>query len=318
MDIRNRMADIITLRSHICQDFLKLVIVPGWQQSLYSAAAKEITGKYRGSYKPIYDKMRDVGIENYTVDMMDVTGISLVINYCPTIVSVSNKTRELLREVTNDRNLNQHSCGNEDTEELYLQALLDLCVLLRFVRTVDNTEISIDNDKRLAFRQKYVKECDTLKDIIDEERISLIKFDKDIQQDIDLIKNSSEPAKMWSKIIEARSDRAWHIEKNPEIEFKFAVRASDAGIPFAHSYAASYYLYEKNYPEVEKRIAMMLQADTVNPVSKVCAIIDKINDLLKKRASISNELIEKLMDICPDGYKIVLEKNGLYKLCKMK
>ena len=42
MNIRNRKADIEKLRCNICQDFLKMVIKPNWQDKLYAIAKDAI------------------------------------------------------------------------------------------------------------------------------------------------------------------------------------------------------------------------------------------------------------------------------------
>lgn len=42
MDVRNRMANVVKLRCNACQDFLKLVIQPNWQQNLYNKAEREV------------------------------------------------------------------------------------------------------------------------------------------------------------------------------------------------------------------------------------------------------------------------------------
>jgi len=43
MNVRNRIADVIKLRCNACQDFIAMVLKPGWQQELYNKAQYEIT-----------------------------------------------------------------------------------------------------------------------------------------------------------------------------------------------------------------------------------------------------------------------------------
>ena len=49
MEIRNRMPDVVKLRCNACQEFLKMVIKPNWQQRLYDIA-KEATDRKK-SYR---------------------------------------------------------------------------------------------------------------------------------------------------------------------------------------------------------------------------------------------------------------------------
>jgi len=311
MDIHNRMEDVNKLACNICQDFLKLILISDWQEILYHKAENEINGPQRNKYKPIYEKMRDLGFEKYSVDMMDISAISLVVNQCKEIAPTEKETRISLKSVTeNKNNIQSHSGKNEEAEELYLQALLSLCTLQRFVKTIDNSEKSIDNEKRLAFRQKYIKRCEDLKSIIDDERIASIQREKDIQRDIDSIKNSSDPARAWLQVSEIYMQREWKLNKSPEKYYEFAVRASDAGISFAHSHAAGFFLHEKNYPEFERRIGMMIESGKDKAVATVHDILSLLN--IEPNAPVSDELWKIIEGICPDEYRIVTNEGTPY------
>ena len=52
MDIRNRVADVIKLNCHACQDFLKMIITEDWQYNFYNRTKKEIenNGKYKEKF----------------------------------------------------------------------------------------------------------------------------------------------------------------------------------------------------------------------------------------------------------------------------
>ena len=177
MDIRNRMHDVVKLRCNACQDFLRMVIVPNWQQSLYNKAKYEVTTstKLKNKYIPAYEKMRDFGIEEYSIDDMDVTFISELLYSCPEIAPSDKRTKMAMSTLTDNRNAQDHSGENEDDEELYLRGLLDLVNLRNFIRTVDKYETTISDEKRLNFRKDYAKKIDDLKDLLDEERITLIQ-----------------------------------------------------------------------------------------------------------------------------------------------
>ena len=83
MDARNRMADVVKLRCNACQDFLKLIISDNWQQFVYNKAQREIqdNGRYKEKYLSAYEKMREIGIDNYSVDDMDLTGTVLEVTH---------------------------------------------------------------------------------------------------------------------------------------------------------------------------------------------------------------------------------------------
>ncbi len=146
MVVRNRMADVVKLRCNACQDFLRMILKGGWQQSLYNKAQYEVSNetKFKDKYIATYEKMRDTGIDSYSVDDMDVTLISeLVIGKFVGIEEVQPNTRKALVQLRDDRNLTNHSNENEEPDELYLRGLLALCNLRFFIRAVDKNETTI-------------------------------------------------------------------------------------------------------------------------------------------------------------------------------
>ena len=204
MKMRNRMPDVAKLRCNACQEFLKMVIKPNWQQRLYDIAKEAIEhNRYADNYRPAYEKMRNIGIENYSIDEMDVTFITQVVCFCSSIVSVQKQTKDALTKLRDDRNLTNHSNENEEDEELYLRCLLSLCNLRSFVKAVDKFEINIDDADRLNYRNKYIPQIEELMDILDEERIALIQRTKDITKDINRLLSCSDDEtrlRMWCDI----------------------------------------------------------------------------------------------------------------------
>ena len=65
MKIRNRMADVVELRCHICQSFLKMIVCEDWRQELYRFTQEKIKGPYKDNYIEQHKIMRKKGIENY-------------------------------------------------------------------------------------------------------------------------------------------------------------------------------------------------------------------------------------------------------------
>lgn len=263
MDVRNRMADVVKLRCNACQDFLKLVIRPNWQQNLYNKAEKEVTNntKYKDKYIAVYEKMRDIGIENYSVDDMDVTFISEMVYGCRNIVPTEKETKKAIAQLKADRNLTNHSNENEDQEELYLRGLLALCNLRNFVRIVDKAETSIDDDTRIQYRRDYIAKIEDLKTLLDDERIELIKRDKDMRADIEKVLNANDGGRTWATVNNAYFDRCFKINKDAEAYKDFIFKAADAGIMEAYGSAADYYIDVKKYNEAEKLLYTLYNSD---------------------------------------------------------
>lgn len=263
MDVRNRMADVVKLRCNACQDFLKLVIRPNWQQNLYNKAEKEVTNntKYKDKYIAVYEKMRDIGIENYSVDDMDVTFISEMVYGCRNIVPTEKETKKAITQLKADRNLTNHSNENEDQEELYLRGLLALCNLRNFVRIVDKAETSIDDDTRIQYRRDYIAKIEDLKTLLDDERIELIKRDKDMRADIEKVLNANDGGRTWATVNNAYFDRCFKINKDAEAYKDFIFKAADAGIMEAYGSAADYYIDVKKYNEAEKLLYALYNSD---------------------------------------------------------
>lgn len=317
MEIRNRMPDVVKLRCNACQEFLKMVIKPNWQQRLYDIAKEAIEhNRYADNYRPAYEKMRDIGIENYSIDEMDVTFITQVVCFCSSIVSVQKQTKDALTKLRDDRNLTNHSNENEEEEELYLRGLLSLCNLRSFVKAVDKFEINIDDADRLNYRNKYIPQIEELMDILDEERIALIQRTKDITKDINRLLSCSDDEtrlRMWCDISKLYMDREWKLDKNPERYNEFIVMASDAGIPEAHINAAIYFLHiKKDYVEMERRLQMMFDSRDRLTAGNVHSIIESINWYVTTGNNITvgmNEMADRIIAL---GFPVEKQEDGTY------
>nr|DAQ16512.1 MAG TPA: hypothetical protein [Caudoviricetes sp.] len=317
MEMRNRMPDVAKLRGNACQEFLKMVIKPNWQQRLYDIAKEAIEhNRYADNYRPAYEKMRDIGIENYSIDEMDVTFITQVVCFCSSIVSVQKQTKDALTKLRDDRNLTNHSNENEEDEELYLRGLLSLCNLRSFVKAVDKFEINIDDADRLNYRNKYIPQIEELMDILDEERIALIQRTKDITKDINRLLSCSDDEtrlRMWCDISKLYMDREWKLDKNPERYNEFIVMASDAGIPEAHINAAIYFLnIKKDYVEMERRLQMMFDSRDRLTAGNVHSIIESINWYVTTGNNITvgmNEMADRIIAL---GFPVEKQEDGTY------
>lgn len=323
MNIRNRIADVIKLNCHTCQDFLKMVIVDDWQHVFYNDAKKEIdsNGKYKDKFIVAYEKMREIGIENYSIDNMDMTLISLIVHRCKNIVTTNLKTRVNIEKLIEDRNTIQHINENEDDEELYLIALLNLCNLKKFVECVDRFEIQIADLTRLEYRKKYTKKINDLKYIIDNERIDLIQknnmMNRDIQRVLDC-KNEKERKEKWCDTLKIYMDRYLKIEKNYDCYGEFMIRASDLGIKEAHNMAATYYFLKKNYIEGERRLYLMYASYEVLPVNIIQPILENINKYLYDGNELTSGMNNLITSIIQQGNEVEKKEDGQYLLTKNK
>lgn len=68
---------------------------------MYNKAKDEVTknGKFKDKYIPIYEKMRDIGIDSFQVEDMDVSFISTLIHGCKSIVPTESQTRKSMEQL---------------------------------------------------------------------------------------------------------------------------------------------------------------------------------------------------------------------------
>lgn len=317
MDARNRMADVKTLRCHACQDYIRFLLPDGWQQLVYRKAKTEVelNTKYKNHYIAVYEKMRDIGCDNYRVEDMDVTLISELLHGCGSFVKADSRVVKAIEVVRDDRNITDHSGENEDPEELYLGGLLTLCGLRSFIRAIDKFERSISDENRLAYRQKYISEIDALKETLDEERIELIQKVKTMDLDIQRILKSETPRETWSQISKAYAERYWVIDKKPDNYVEFEIRASDAGVIYAHTGAAeSFAIIKKDYDEVERRLFLLYNAfaGQAGSAYEMKSIVDIINHCLINGCQPRDGFKRLIENVKNQGYCISQTEEGLY------
>lgn len=312
MEVRNRMADVVKLRCNACQDFLKMVIQPNWHTELYAIAKNAIeSNKFADNYIAVFEKMRDVGIENYSVDDMDVSIIVQIVRFCGSIVSVHKQTREAIGKLKDDRNATNHSNENEENEELYLRGLLSLCDLRNFIRTVDRYEVSIPDEERVEYRRKYTAKIDELKNTLDEERIYLVQRTKQIDLDIQTILESKDSLQTWIQIMDLYEKQSL-MTKDNFLRNLFVVRASDEGIKEAHRYAVDYYmLVEHNYLEGERRMEWLFDQDGHISVADAHAITDQITHYQWTNNTVTEGMLKMLKRLDSAGYPVEMTNNGV-------
>lgn len=311
MEVRNRMEDVVKLRCNVCQDFLRMKFSSGWQQLLYKECQIYKTGRFKGNYKPTYEKMREIGEENYKIEDMDITIMSSIISGGK-LIAVSDKTKAALRRITEDRNLKSHSGENEETEELYLLGLLALCDLKFFVRTVDENEIDIDDQARLSYRRDYIEKIDSLMSVLDNERIELRDMNMRIQEILD----SKEPWDTWHDTEQYYYKRYVQKEDDKDKYDDFIVRASDAGISHAHGSACYYYLMKNiDIAEAQRRLVRLYDSIDDTSYDFVEEILFLVNSYLQEGYEINDEMKRIIDGVSARtvGYSLVKNSNGFYE-----
>lgn len=318
MNARKKLTEISVLRTHALQAFLKMILPEDWKQSLYEKVKDEVeNGNHKESYRAAYEKMREVGVDQYCVEDSDVSFMNVIIQFCKSIAKTDRYTQNAVRILSADRNESHHSGENEDEEELYLRGLLELCDLRSFIRVVDRYETTIDNSLRENYQQKYIAEIQQLMDQIDEERIELIQWRKGLDKDIQRVLASKNPSQTWLDVFDNYFKRYFTIEKNYEKFDEFMIFASDAGIVFAHIRAADIFMRKEEYAETERRIQMLSSAYNKLVTPDARAIIHIINLLHQRTGSISDEMKQLAERIIAEGNPVEVNDSGQY-LWRMK
>lgn len=316
MDIRNRMADVDSLRCHACQDLLKMILQskPGWQEKLL-----EETGE---KYLAANEEMEIHGIESFSVDKMDISIIFEILKR-RRIASVESSTFFALQQLKDDRNHYQgHPSFNEETDELYLRALLSLLNIKKLVYTVAEDENTLDKDERLAYKRKNICEAERLMALIDDERITFVQQRKAVMRDIEHIKES-EDSNTWIDIYGSYLKR-WQIDRMDKY-FMFISLASDAGIKNAHEPALAAAIYNKDWEEYDRRLPLvyhdcyLLREDWGSAKEKahmLIKIMSMINEYISTNKKESPGIKLIIEGLSKSGIKISKTGTGLYELIK--
>lgn len=308
MKIRNRTADVVELRCHICQDFMKMIAVDNWRTLLYPFIQKAVTGPFKDNYIEQYKVMRQKGIENYSFDDMDVPFIVNIIHFGPKIAMISKGTDIALKNIKEDRHVTNHSSENEPEEELYLRALVSLRDLQSFLHTVDLNEMSIPDEKRADFVQRHSKAISDLKLEIYNDCIQMFQIKKDIQ----LILSSDNQSEAFLKLYQSYNEKALLSDENKTQLSRFTVEASNAGIRNAHGYAAIYYqCIQKDLDEATRRYEMMIDGVEKLSVAMAHELMNFVNHeyMTGKKPT---ERMERFVKLVKDqGFNIDMTPEGV-------
>lgn len=249
--------------------------------------------------------MRQKGIENYSIDDMDVPFIVNILRYSPKIATITKNTEKALFHIKEDRHATNHSSENEPDEELYLRALISLKDLQNFLYTVDLNETTIPDKIRSLFVRKYSKDIADLKLKVYNECIEMFQIKKDIQ----LIISSENPQDAFLKFYQSYNDKANLSAESREQMKRFVIEASNSGIKCAHPYAANYFLYDIN--EATHRYEMMIDGIENLSVFEAHQLIDFVNHTYMSGKKPTDRMLRLVKIVREQGFNIEETPQGV-------
>ena len=315
MELHYRQKDVDKLVCNAAQDFLKMLLKQGWQNKLYTIAkeAKENNRKYKDKYIHAYETMRDYGIENYTVEKMDFTLISSIINYghkfLPEIAMVSNESKKAINMLREDKNsFASHSNQNESLAEKYLQCIFTLYHLKQFIRAVGDKEEFIPEKKRASYRQNYISRADELISQLDQDRYELIYEQKSIEDNLQKILRCNDRRRAWwemtdvydQQIVFAKAINNTEFERSKRLLDKFYIASSYAGISEAHTGAMLRLI--GNYPA--DKVVQHIKHINPFPLNLAMVILGQIHDILFFYPERYDEFLPIIQAIREKGYEV--------------
>lgn len=303
--------EVYKFQCRVLQSFIKLIIKDGWQEGLYKKSKNEVEnrGKFQQTYKPIYSRMNDIGRENYTVEMMDVTACNEVVlhlkDYIPQIDSGTKKAIECIHR---DRNDNYgHDNSNESNIEMCRNSLVALKNIEQMIKCVRDYETGIDETKRNAFWDEYSPKIKKLKTQVEEEYAKRVEMQKYIQS-LANCKDYRESAKIWIRIFERFFPRGEQADFDGY--YGFAKEASNAGVRKAHFEAFVGSLGKNQYEECEKYLKRIYDSSIALEESEAKTIVESINHRIGKGESIPNVLKESITKMIAQGFPIEIPEKG--------
>ena len=310
IEAKHVRTDVDELRTHFLQDYIKLKLFDGWQDELNSVLPKLTNSTDKSRYSKISDKMDEVGPNNYTVDMMDVSAISTLIFYPVTKLFkhiIPDEVKNQLVFIKEDRNNSSpHSGYNEQPIDLLVDLHSNLNNIKTVLSTIYKVDVSVPGKERADFRKKYNS---LIKLIKSEITISIDYYSMKSEVDavIKTIAESSDPSSQFLSTLNILKDSYRITEKDDTKLNYYITTASDAGIPAAHLIAA-----EISSKDEEKYDRLLMCVTNIERIDSETAqqIVNMINEWRRSQQK-SNDKIEKILDIIrSSGANIELTENG--------
>lgn len=314
-----RQSDINELKTKVLQRLFRLISKDGWQSVLFNEAKQEVEtkGKFLQIYQPIYSAMKDVGVGNYTAEMMDVTAVYNAIirlKYCD---NITKKTSNALDQVHKGRNkCYGHENTNEDESELYAGCLMELERIEELLRCIRDDEWRIiEESQRNALWIEYSPQIKKLRTLIREEFIKRANVLKDIQNLVDC-KNYNESLEIWIKIVEKFFPRGEQADYSGYYEF--ARDASSAGVRKAHFEALVGSLCLNQYDEVEEYLRRIYDSPTALEEREASEIVSILNSHMSRGESIPKGMIKWITRMSEEGFPVERLDDGTLLWNKQK
>lgn len=254
MKIRNRIADIKILQAHILQDYFRMALVASfiddaWKPIFQCEVEKSVNSQYSRSYIGAWEKMQLKGLDDYSIADMDTTIITAILKG-PFDGSFGcckfKKINQYLEYLQEDRNIDAHTTGNETDSELLQWLYGSLHNISRFISAVSSAkESNVPGEERTAYARKYQTEIESLRLLFEndyKEAFEAEEIDKNINSDVERIKNSKDPLKTYIEIERQYFNKRDNEGKlNIPLYNRFMHIAADAGIVCACSWLGDMY-----------------------------------------------------------------------------
>lgn len=153
MSIQERLASVSNLQNSVLQRYFYLEIEylflgREWKTALHREIEAGGQGQYSTKFSGAWLKLRDKGIENYSVEDMDVTILlALLRNGGEFDRNRSSRVRFEFDNIGSDRNNIKHLSGNESELELQILASAALTTLQRFAQAAQEDKQHLQNEE---------------------------------------------------------------------------------------------------------------------------------------------------------------------------
>jgi hypothetical protein len=265
MKIRNRLADIKVLQTHILQDYFKMELTVSfkgdeWKTEFHKRVQVGVNSQYSRSYMGAWDKIQIKGIDNYSVDDMDTTIIITILKGRDTFESCSSKKiNQSLDNLQDDRNIDAHTTANEPDSELLQWAYGSLHNISKFVADVAKSSHASDENKN-SFAKKYQGEIDTLRQHFEDDYKEALlndEIEQTIKRDIAAIRTSKDPRRtsidIFGKYFKTKNSEG---RIDFDLMYKFLHAEEEAGFLWACSHLGDRYfdglMFPVDYKKAEK------------------------------------------------------------------
>lgn len=306
MELRQIIAKVKPLQTHVLQDYLKLQIQSlvncnDWKVLLLQELNKN---SEKLAYKEALKSISLKGIDDYSINDMDITLLTNLLKN-GILKCTSYKCRCHLENLCEDRIIDAHSHGNESEMELFVWGTGALHNLKIFVESVYKNDVLPENEK-IKYIKKYLKEINILLEEIKyhyDGNLEKVFMINELNNSISIILNSKNQSDMYWKIREIIA-----AEKNENKLEQFIFLSAERGIYLACTEVA--YQYFSGY---KKTINYAKAAKYYEKVYSSLSVHDKVN-----LASIYiNQLSSE--DKREEGYQIIesikqkLKKSKVYE-----